>query len=137
MADVFILLGLGYIYYFDISAIAWEGINDIVQLFNPHDFTMTIGSAIFTFEGIGLILPIQPSMKEFQKFENLLFTVVLIITIIFTSVGGFSYATFGDKTAAEIISNLPQDSKVVTAVQCLSPSPCSSEILSSCSRPCE
>ncbi|CZR59375.1 related to amino acid transporter [Phialocephala subalpina] len=119
LADVFILLGLGYIYYFDISSIAKSGVNDTVQLFNPRDFTLTIGSAIFTFEGIGLILPIQSSMKEPQKFERLLYIVMFIITIVFASIGALSYMTFGENTTVEIISNLPQDSKLVNAVQFL------------------
>jgi proton-coupled amino acid transporter len=119
LADVFILLGLGYIYYFDISTIAKDGVNQTVELFNPRDFTLTIGSAIFTFEGIGLILPIQQSMKQPEKFERLLYMVMLIVTIIFASIGILSYATFGDKTTVEIISNLPQDSKLVNAVQFL------------------
>ncbi|KAF8849108.1 hypothetical protein BDZ45DRAFT_680763 [Acephala macrosclerotiorum] len=119
LADLFILLGLGYIYYFDISSIAKLGVNDTVQLFNPRDFTLTIGSAIFTFEGIGLILPIQSSMKQPEKFERLLYIVMLIITIVFASVGALSYMTFGETTTVEIISNLPQDSKVVNAVQFL------------------
>ncbi|EPE33482.1 hypothetical protein GLAREA_06495 [Glarea lozoyensis ATCC 20868] len=119
LADVFILLGLGYIYYFDISTLAKEGISPTVHMFNPRDFTLTIGSAIFTFEGIGLILPIQSSMKEPQKFERLLITVMIIITIIFASIGALSYATFGDITSVEIISNFPQDSKLVNAVQFL------------------
>lgn len=119
LADVFILLGLGYIYYFDISTIAKDGVNHTVRMFNPRDFTLTIGSAIFTFEGIGLILPIQSSMKEPQKFERLLYTVMFIITIIFASIGALSYMTFGDATTVEIISNFPQDSKLVNAVQFL------------------
>jgi proton-coupled amino acid transporter len=119
LADVCILLGLGYIYYFDISTIAKENINKSVQLFNPRDFTLTIGSAIFTFEGIGLILPIQSSMKEPRKFETLLYVVMLIVTVIYTSIGALSYATFGDKTTVEIISNFPQDDKLVNAVQFL------------------
>jgi solute carrier family 36 (proton-coupled amino acid transporter) len=119
LADVCILLGLSYIYYFDISTISHEGINTTVRLFNPRDFTLTIGSAIFTFEGIGLILPIQSSMKEPQKFEKMLFTVVFIITIVYLSVGALSYAALGDKTTVEIISNFPQDSKLVNAVQFL------------------
>lgn len=119
LADVCILLGLGYIYYFDISSLATEGINKSVQLFNPRDFTLTIGSAIFTFEGIGLILPIQSSMKEPQKFQGLLFVVMFIITIIFTSIGALSYATFGEITNVEIISNFPQGDKLVNAVQFL------------------
>ena len=119
LADLFILLGLGYIYYFDISSLITEGLNKTVQLFNPRDFTLTVGSAIFTFEGIGLILPIQSSMKKPQKFEGLLFTVMFIITIIFTSIGALSYATFGDITNVEIISNFPQSDKLVNAVQFL------------------
>jgi proton-coupled amino acid transporter len=119
LADAFILVGLTYIYYFDISTIANEGIDKTVQLFNPNHFTLTIGSAIFTFEGIGLILPIQSSMEKPERFEFLLGIIMFIITVIFTSVGALCYATFGDNTAIEIISNYPQGDKIVNAVQFL------------------
>ena len=42
---------------------------------------------------------------------------MIIITVVFTSVGLLSYATFGDNTLTEVISNFPQDSKLVNAVQ--------------------
>lgn len=119
LADVFILLGLTYIYYYDIAVISEHGIDKTVQLFNPKHYTLTIGAAIFTFEGIGLILPIQSSMKRPEKFEQLLWVVMLIITVIFTSVGVLCYATFGTDTQIEIISNYPQSSKFVNAVQFL------------------
>lgn len=119
LADVFILIGVTYIYWFDISTLVTDGIHPTVQLFNPNSFTLTIGSAIFTFEGIGLILPIQSSMREPERFSKLLYIVMVIITIIFTSVGLLCYATFGDNTRVEIISNFPQNSKLVNAVQFL------------------
>jgi proton-coupled amino acid transporter len=119
LADVCILLGLGYIYYFEISTLSTHGMHKTVKLFNPQDFTLTIGSAIFTFEGIGLILPVQSSMKQQHKFDRILALVMLIITILFTSIGFLSYATFGSATSVEIISNLPQDNKLVNAVQFL------------------
>jgi proton-coupled amino acid transporter len=119
VADVFILLGLAYIYYYDISALAAHGIHKTVRLFNPEHYTLTVGSAIFTFEGIGLILPIQSSMKQPEKFESLLWVIMLIITVIFTSIGALCYATFGSATHIEIISNFPQDNKLVNAVQFL------------------
>lgn len=119
IADVFILLGLGYIYYYDFATIARQGLHPSVELFNPDHYTLTIGAAIFTFEGIGLILPIQSSMKEPEKFEPLLWLIMLIITIIFTSVGALCYATFGSATQIEVISNFPQDSTLVNAVQFL------------------
>ena len=117
LADVFILFGLVYIFYYDIGALAHNGVSSSVKLFNPQHFAMTIGSAIFTFEGVGLILPIQSSMKRPEKFEQLLCIVMAIITVIFTSVGVLCYATFGADTQIEVISNYPQDSKLVNAVQ--------------------
>ncbi|KAF2429045.1 hypothetical protein EJ08DRAFT_635872 [Tothia fuscella] len=119
LADVFIMIGLIYIYWFDISSLADHGISKSVVLFNPQHYTLTIGAAIFTFEGIGLILPIQSSMKKPQSFEWLLAVVMFIITIIFTSVGALCYATFGADTNIEVISNFPQSSKLVNAVQFL------------------
>lgn len=120
LADAFILFGLIYIYSYDISTIASRhGLHPDVQLFNPKDFTLTIGSAIFTFEGIGLILPIQASMKNPQNFNHLLLVVMFIITIVYTAVGALSYGTFGSATKTEIITNYPQSSKLVNAVQFL------------------
>lgn len=119
IADLFIMIGLVYIWYFDIWALARNGIDESVKLFNPSDFTLTIGSAIFTFEGIGLILPIQSSMKKPHHFSNLLYFVMFLITIIFTSVGAMCYATFGESTKIQVITNFPQDSPLVNAVQFL------------------
>lgn len=119
LADVFIMIGLVYIYWYDISSLAQHGLNQGVVLFNPNYYTLTIGSCIFTFEGIGLILPIQSSMKKPQKFEWLLGTVMFIVTIIFCSVGALCYATFGTDTKIEVINNYPQTSKLVNAVQFL------------------
>ena len=119
LADIFIFFGLVYIWYYDIATLASQGLHPTVKLFNPRDFTLTIGSAIFTFEGIGLLLPIQSSMAQPEKFSRLLYIVMVIITVIFASVGVLCYATFGEYTRVEIISNYPQTSKLVNAVQFL------------------
>lgn len=117
LADVFILVGLIYIYQYDFTFIFSHGIHKSVELFNPNGYTLTLGASIFTFEGIGLILPIQQSMKKPHQFEPLLAIVMVLITIIFTSVGALCYATFGSETGIEVINNFPQDSKIVNAVQ--------------------
>lgn len=119
VADVFILVGLVYIWYFDIASLVTRGLEPSVMLFNSSSWTLTIGSAIFTFEGIGLILPIQSSMKKPEHFGKLLYFVMFLITIIFTSVGALCYATFGEDTKIQVISNYPQDSALVNAVQFL------------------
>lgn len=119
LADVFIFIGLFYIWYYDVSTLASQGIHPSLTLFNPRDFTLTIGASIFTFEGIGLILPIQSSMAQPERFSRLLYAVMIIITIIFTSIGALCYATFGSATNVEIITNFPQTSKLVNGVQFL------------------
>lgn len=119
VADVFIMLGLVYLYYYDISTIAEQGGISDIKPFNPSMWTLFIGTAIFTFEGIGLIIPIQESMKQPQRFPGVLALVMIIITIIFLSAGALSYAAYGSKTKTVILLNLPQEDKFVNAVQFL------------------
>lgn len=118
VADAFILLGLVYLYYYDIFTIVTNhGIADI-KLFNSS-WTLFIGTAIFTFEGVGLIIPIQESMKHPEKFPRVLGTVMIIITVTMVSIGALSYAAYGSQTKTVVILNLPQDSKFVNVIQFL------------------
>lgn len=118
IADVFIVLGLGYLFYYDILTLDKFGLADII-LFNKNDWTLFIGTAIFTFEGIGLIIPIQESMADPKKFPKVMFVVMIIITSLFIVMGAVSYAAYGSKTETVVLLNLPQDSKLVNAVQFL------------------
>lgn len=115
VADFFIMLGLVYLYYYDIFTLTTQGVSDIVA-FNPNDWTLFIGTAIFTFEGIGLIIPIQETMKRPEKFQKVLGGVMVIITVIFLSMGALSYAAYGSHTKTVIILNLPQDDKFVNGL---------------------
>jgi proton-coupled amino acid transporter len=118
IADAFIMIGLLYLYYYDFLTISANGVADIIS-FNKNDWTLFIGTAIFTFEGIGLIIPIQETMKDPKKFPKVLAAVMIIISVIFISMGALSYAAFGSATETVVILNMPQDSKFVNAVQFL------------------
>ena len=119
IADVFIMLGLIYLYYYDISTIVEQGGVSDITTFNPSTWTLFIGTAIFTFEGVGLIIPIQESMRTPHKFPRVLAVVMVIITALFLSIGALSYAAYGSSTKTVIILNLPQDDQLVNAVQFL------------------
>ena len=117
IADLFIALGLVYLYFYDIKTLVVNhGVSDIVQ-FNSKDWTLFIGTAIFTFEGIGLIIPIQSGMKDPKQFPRVLGIIMIVITVVFVSAGAVSYAAFGSSTRTVILLNLPQDDKMVNAVQ--------------------
>ncbi|CAG8546328.1 7870_t:CDS:2 [Ambispora gerdemannii] len=118
IADAFILFGLLYLYYYDLLVLTTSGVGDI-KLFNPQDFALFIGTAVFTFEGIGLIIPITESMKDPEKFPKVLTGVMIFVTILFTSIGVLSYAAFGSEIKTVVILNLPSDDRVVQSVQLL------------------
>ena len=118
IADAFILIGLAYLFYYDVLTLSTEGLADII-MFNKTNWTLFIGTAIFTFEGIGLIIPIQESMKHPQKFPKVLLLVMVIITVLFTVMGAISYAAYGSATETVVLLNLPQDNKMVNGVQFL------------------
>lgn len=119
ISDAFILLGLIYLGYYDVATIVTNhGMADIIN-FNPRDWTLFIGTALFTFEGICLVIPIKEAMKEPSKFPMVLAITMAIITFIFTAMGALSYAAFGSSVKTVVLLNLPQDDKVVNAVQFL------------------
>jgi proton-coupled amino acid transporter len=109
IADFFIMLGLIVLYYFDIFTLATKGIADIT-LFNSQDFVLFLGTAAFAFEGIGLVIPIQESMIRPEKFKIVLTGVMIILILVFTSIGALSYGAYGSAVKTVIISSLPQDS---------------------------
>ncbi|KAI1375214.1 vacuolar amino acid transporter 3 [Hypoxylon crocopeplum] len=118
IADAFIVIGLAYLFYYDVLTLSTNGLADIIQ-FNQKDWTLFIGTAIFTFEGIGLIIPIQESMKSPSKFPKVMFYVMIIISVLFITMGAVSYAAYGSKTETVVLLNLPQDNKLVNGVQFL------------------
>ena len=119
ISDVFILLGLVYLGYYDVATIVTNhGFADIIN-FNPRDWTLYIGTVIFTFEGIGLVIPIKEAMKKPSEFPIVLAIVMIIITIVYMAMGALSYAAFGSSTKTVVLLNLPQDDKFVNAVQLL------------------
>nr|XP_019045887.1 solute carrier family 36 (proton-coupled amino acid transporter) [Kwoniella bestiolae CBS 10118]OCF24817.1 solute carrier family 36 (proton-coupled amino acid transporter) [Kwoniella bestiolae CBS 10118] len=118
IADAFILIGIIYIGFNEGSVLSKYGIAD-VQLFNQNSFPLLIGTAVFAFEGIGLVIPITESMREPEKFPRLLSIVMFIVAILFAGAGVSSYAAYGSDIQTVVIVNLPQEDKFVQAVQFL------------------
>jgi len=118
VADVFIMFGLFYIYYFDFMTLASDGPSKIA-LFNAESWPLFFGTAIFTYEGISLIIPITESMREPEKFPAVLSGTMVGVTVLFASVGALCYLTFGENIQTNVLLNLPKNSPVVGTVQAL------------------
>jgi proton-coupled amino acid transporter len=118
VADVFILAGLIYIFGSEFQIIAERGIAK-VELFNPNNFPLLIGTAVFSFEGIGLVVPITDSMREPHKFPMVLSGVMIFLLFLFGGAGALSYLAFGSDINTVVIVNLDTSSRLTQAVQFL------------------
>ncbi|EMD34028.1 hypothetical protein CERSUDRAFT_141455 [Gelatoporia subvermispora B] len=118
VADVFILAGLIYIFGSEAAIMGRRGTSH-VELFNPKDWPLLIGTAVFSFEGIGLVIPITDAMREPRKFPRVLTGVMLTLMVMFCGAGIMSYLTFGSDVKTVVIVNLDMTSKFTQVVQFL------------------
>lgn len=122
LANTFIMMGLFTIVCFTIKEYISNNFvpgKEIHYFFNNSEFSLFIGVAIFAFEGIGLIIPIQESMIHPNDFPKVLFMVILTISSIFVFIGSLGYLTFGKDIQTVILLNLPQNSGFVIMIQLL------------------
>jgi len=119
IADVFILIGLVYIICSDLFIISKEGSSNNFSYFNSEKFPLFLGTAIFAFEGIGLIIPLQRSMKEPKKFPKVLKKSMFIVFIAMFIVGSLSYYNFGDEVHTIIFMDVYPNSIIGTIVRAL------------------
>ncbi|KAI9317913.1 transmembrane amino acid transporter protein-domain-containing protein [Dichotomocladium elegans] len=114
IADLFILIGLVYLYYYDFVVLTTRGVGKVTWTINPTSFPLFIGTAVFTYEGVGLVIPITESMKDPKKFPAVLSGTMVFITALFLSVGFISYLAFGEEVQTVILLNLPPGGAVDT-----------------------
>lgn len=112
----FIVIGLTIIFYYSGLQLIQDGLGPNIVQFNPKSWSMLIGVAVTAFEGIGLILPIESSMANPEKFPFVLSMSMLAITALFVSVGAVGYSSFGEDVKSIIILNLPQDKVAVQLI---------------------
>jgi len=110
-----IIFGACYITYYSIDEIV---VNEAkpVDLFNSRDWPLFLGTAIFTFEGIGTVIPIQQSMKEKSKFRKLLTVALFAILVVLAGFALVGYIAFGDDIQGPITLNLDEDLIMVKIV---------------------
>ncbi|KAF9352033.1 neutral amino acid transporter [Mortierella sp. AD094] len=119
LANLFIIFGIVYLWYYSIHNLAINGAGPDIALFNRDDFALFIGTAVFSFEGIGLVIPITESMAEPHKFPRVLAITITVVALIFMSVGALCYSSFGSNIQTIVVLNLPVQSGWTITVEIL------------------
>ncbi|CAI5717327.1 unnamed protein product [Hyaloperonospora brassicae] len=109
-ADLLILFGIAYIISYTVQTLddaipdssTWEN-------FNSKSWAMLLGTAVYCFEGIGLVLPIYDAMDHDtkHKFPRILAYTMMFLVTLFSVFAGLVYAAFGQNTQSVVTMNLP------------------------------
>lgn len=108
IADIFIAFNLICILYFCSDQIHVNGVGNNIHMVNKTDFGLMIGTAVFSFEGIGMVLPVVQGMKDPKKFPLVMTIAMVICLIVFTLIGAIGYVAYGDITQASVVANIPR-----------------------------
>ncbi|XP_023344937.1 proton-coupled amino acid transporter 1 isoform X1 [Eurytemora carolleeae] len=112
VANILEFVGLGIIFYF-IFATPLPSSDTRPWFSSAANFPIFFGTAIFAFEGISVVLPIENQMttkKAMLGFNGVLNTSMVIIACLYISMGFFGYLKYGDDVESSITLNLPADS---------------------------
>ena len=72
----------------------------------------SFGTAVFAFEGISLVLPLQKDMRTPRQFEGLtgvLNTGMVTVSALYFAVGFYGYLKYGEVIKGSITLNLPSE----------------------------
>jgi solute carrier family 36 (proton-coupled amino acid transporter) len=89
-----------------------RGIAEPIEAVSISTMFIFIGIAVYTFEGIALVLPIENSMKKPSHFNWLFSSVIGAIFLAYAFFGTLCYAAIGPDIQEVITLNLPPDSLI-------------------------
>lgn len=116
--NAFIFIGIVYVFVYASGHIVAHGVASGVAVARPQ-WLIFVGTAVFSYEGIGLLLPIEATMKHPRQFTPALTVTMAIVTTVFVTIGGLCYAAFGASTETVVWRNLPLSSPAGALVQVL------------------
>uniref|UniRef100_A0A2A4IXC9 Amino acid transporter transmembrane domain-containing protein n=1 Tax=Heliothis virescens TaxID=7102 RepID=A0A2A4IXC9_HELVI len=108
IASIMTAWGLVITFYYILQDL--PATNTVDAFSSWHQLPLYFGTAIYAFEGIGVILPLENNMKtpeDFGGWNGVLNTGMVIVAALYTAIGFFGYLKYGDNVLGSITLNLP------------------------------
>lgn len=104
-ADVVDLAAMGVVIVEDVFTIV-KNRPEVVAFGGLSVFFYGMGVAVYAFEGIGMVLPLESETKDKDKFGKILGLSMALISAIYGAFGALGYFAFGSETKDIITANL-------------------------------
>lgn len=109
MSNLALFSGISWVSYCNTEQLVSAGVAPGVVAFNWAELPVLFGCAVFSFEGIGLVLPIQLAMAEPTAYPRILRRSMILLGTLFATFGLFGYLAYGAGTHDMIVINVPQN----------------------------
>lgn len=86
-----------------------ENPKDFSKAQNFEKFALFFGTAIFSFEGISVVLPLENNAENPDDFPTILNVGMVLVTLLYISMGTLGYLTFGPAICGSVTLNLPEE----------------------------
>lgn len=117
IADVLILFGIVVVLVFAVMRISENGPHESIRAFEPTTCGLFLGTAIYTFEGIPMVLPIRNAMREPEQFWGIFIKLFAAIVSLFCCVGFLGYLAYGADVHTVVLLSLPHHSALSVATK--------------------
>lgn len=110
IANAFMAIGLGITFYYLVSDL--PSVSERPMVGSLATLPVFFSITIFAMEAIGVVMPLENSMKTPQNFIGICGVLnkgMSGVTMIYILLGFLGYLRYGDKTEASITLNLPVD----------------------------
>ena len=115
-----ILISVITVSSFCIYDISTNGLGTGLVAFDKNTFLDLIGFAVYTYEGIGVVMPIMATCEVPEQFSKILVLAIGTLAILYVAFSELCYLTFGENlTETIILLQLPSTNGFVIAVKLL------------------
>ncbi|KAL3285189.1 hypothetical protein HHI36_019307 [Cryptolaemus montrouzieri] len=118
VANILMSIGLLITVYYSVQDL--PPISERVYVAEVNTMPLFFGTALFAFEGIGLVLPLQNEMKKPKNFKRPLGVLNVgmgTVIVLYILMGFLSYLKYGDSIKGSVTLNLPQTDVLAQSVK--------------------